>query len=377
MPDQVEPTADAGALLEWFDRNRRDLPWRRDRDPYRVWLSEIMLQQTQVETARPFYGRFLAKFPSVHALAAASIDEVLVAWSGLGYYRRARQLHAAARQVVAGGGAFPTTLEGLLRLPGVGAYTAAAIGSICFGVAVPVLDGNVERVLARRLAEEGNVKRAGARRRLLDAAAKLLDRSRAGDSNQAMMELGATICVPKRPRCLLCPLAEGCRAFEKGEVEGFPKSAVVRNSEEVFLEAVVVEDQERRTLLFRRPDDSSLLAGLWEVPWFVAGSGDGAAELGRRYGGRWNLGERIGKVRHSITFRDLRVVVCRGKVIGDGEVREGPEAGWFSKEEIMNLPASSLLGKILSRCGKAENKVREARDETEKVRKTRWSRLPE
>lgn len=340
-------TAEARRLLSWFDGSRRDLPWRRDGDPYRVWLSEIMLQQTRVEAVIPFYEAFLARFPTVADLAEAPIDEVLAAWSGLGYYRRARQLQKAAQKVVARG-AFPTTVAELLELPGIGPYTAAAIASICFGVPVPVLDGNVERVLTRRLAEGGDVKSAAVRRGLLAAASDLLDFGRPGDSNQAMMELGAVVCVPKNPRCLLCPLAEGCRALAAGEAHSYPRPRMERRSEEVVIVAVLVEDEACRTLLFRRPDDSGLLAGLWEVPWVEGGILGAAAGLGRRYGGSWKLEEKIGTARHGITYRDIKVTVHRGEIGDRGEVREGPEAGWFSDEEIERLASSSLVGKILS-----------------------------
>ncbi len=340
-------TAEARRLLSWFDRHRRDLPWRKDGDPYRVWLSEIMLQQTRVEVVIPFYEAFLARFPTVADLAEAPIGEVLAAWSGLGYYRRARQLQKAAQEVVARG-AFPATISELLKLPGIGPYTAAAIASICFGIAVPVLDGNVERVLARRLTEAGDVKSAAVRRGLLAAASDLLVAGRAGDSNQAMMELGATICVPKNPRCLLCPLAEGCRALAAGEANLYPRARAERKSEEVAIVAVLVEDETRRTLLFRRPDDSGLLAGLWEVPWVEGGLAGAADELSRRYGGSWSLGDRIGTARHGITYRDITVAVYGGKIGDRGEVREGPEAGWFAGEEIGRLASSSLVGKILS-----------------------------
>ena len=356
--EEETATGDAGRLIAWFDRHRRDLPWRKDRDPYRVWLSEIMLQQTRVETVIPYYHAFLARFPTVMDLARAPLDAVLAAWSGLGYYRRARQLHAAARQVAERGGAFPENLSGLLELPGIGSYTAAAIASICFDVATPVLDGNVERVLARRLAEAGDPKSAAVRRGLLAAAAELLDPARPGDSNQAMMELGATICVPKNPRCLLCPLASGCRALARGEADLYPKARVDRPVEEVSILAVLVEDESRRTLMFRRPDESSLLAGLWEVPWVEGGTNGAAFRLADRYGGRWTLGRKIGAARHGITYRDLRVAVFRGEIAGRGEVREGLEAGWFSPEEIGGLASSSLVGKILALGGQGEPAAR-------------------
>jgi A/G-specific adenine glycosylase len=340
----------ADDLLTWFDRHRRDLPWRRSRDPYRIWLSEVMLQQTRVETVLPYYERFLSRFPTVQDLAAAPLAEVLALWSGLGYYRRARQLHAAAQQVAERGG-FPQDLEGLRALPGIGDYTAAAVASIAFGVASPVLDGNVERVLSRRLALGESAKSSGVRRRLLAAAESLLDPRRPGDSNQALMELGATLCTPRRPKCLLCPLASGCRAAAQGDPESYPVARVRREAEKRRLIAAVVadEEQEDRVLLFRRPDDSELLAGTWELPWIDAAEGEPGKALAARYGGRWRLGPRIAEVRHGITFRDLEVAVHRAEVEAAGEVREGREAGWFDAAGRAGLPLSSLVEKVLKK----------------------------
>ena len=211
-----------GQLLQWYDSQRRDLPWRaakdQSADPYAVWISEIMLQQTQVQTVIPYFEAFLAKYPDVESLAATSLDEVLASWSGLGYYRRARQMHRAAGEIVALGG-FPTSAAGLRELPGIGEYTAAAIASIAFGEVVPVLDGNVERVLSRCLAQAEDPKRSRPRRRLRQAAAELLDPRRPGDGNQALMELGATVCRPTSPNCPVCPLAPDCRAHAEGDPE--------------------------------------------------------------------------------------------------------------------------------------------------------------
>jgi A/G-specific adenine glycosylase len=345
----VRHAQDSKNLLRWFDRHRRDLPWRRTRDPYGIWLSEVMLQQTRVETVLPYYERFLTRFPTVEALAAAPLEEVLALWSGLGYYRRARQLHAAAQQIAAGGAGFPRTLEGLRALPGIGDYTAAAVASIAFGVVAPVLDGNVERVLARWLALGEDPKGSGARRRLLATAASLLDPERPGDSNQALMELGATLCTPRRPKCLLCPLADGCRAAAEGDPERYPAARAKRGTEKRRMVAVVVE-KASGVLLFRRPDDSELLAGIWELPWVEEGDGEPAAALAARYGGRWRLGPRVAEVRHGITFRDLEVAVHRAELdVAGGEVRDGREAGWFDAEGRAGLPLSSLVGKILEK----------------------------
>ncbi len=344
-------------LLAWFDRHRRDLPWRRTRDPYRIWLSEVMLQQTRVEVVLPYYKRFLEKFATAQALAQADLEEVLALWSGLGYYRRARQLHAAARRVAELGG-FPRTVEGLRELPGIGPYTAAAVASIAFGVPEPVLDGNVERVLSRWLALDADSKGSAARKALLAAASSLLDPERPGDSNQALMELGATLCTPRRPKCLLCPLSTGCRAAAGGNPERYPPPRVKREPERHRLLVAVVED-DRGVLLFRRPDDSELLAGTWELPW-VPVPADGSLEraetdLGARYGGRWSLREQEAAVRHGITYRNLEIAVHRAELAErpkGGPVRHGSEApeaaaGWFDEGRRAGLPQSSLVGKVL------------------------------
>jgi A/G-specific adenine glycosylase len=342
-------------LLAWFDQHRRDLPWRRTSDPYKIWLSEVMLQQTRVETALPFYNRFLERFPTVGALARAEVEEVLTLWSGLGYYRRARQLHAAARRI-AETGDFPSTVEGLLGLPGIGAYTAAAVASIAFGVVAPVMDGNVERVLSRCLALEEDPRSGPARRELLAAAAELLDPERPGDSNQALMELGATLCSPRRPKCLLCPLRPGCRASLEGDPERYPIPKVKREGEHHRLLVAVVEDADDGdggVLLFRRPEDSTLLAGTWELPWVtlevdgVPQNGSPEAALASRYGGRWTVGEKVGRVKHGITYRDLEIDVHRAGLAWGGEVREGMAAGWFDETGRAGLPLSSLVGKVL------------------------------
>jgi A/G-specific adenine glycosylase len=241
------------------------MPWRGDPDPYRVWISEVMLQQTRVETVRERWGRFLEELPTVEALARASDDRVLKAWEGLGYYARARNLRRAAEVLVRDhGGRLPSDREALERLPGFGPYTAAAVASIAFGRPEAVVDGNVVRVLARFLDEDGVVTEPAVRRRLERAAAEVVDRARPGDSNQALMDLGATVCVPRRPRCPACPVASLCRGRRSGRAPALPRKPARRPvpHQEVAVGLVL---RGRAVLVGRRPDEG-LLGGLWEFP---------------------------------------------------------------------------------------------------------------
>ncbi len=214
----------ARPLLAWFDRHKRDLPWRRTSDPYRIWVSEIMLQQTQVDRVIGYYERFIEAFPTVEALANAPLDDVLRLWEGLGYYSRARNLHAAAQTVVREhGGAFPRSYEALRALPGIGEYTAGAVLSIACGVPTPAVDANAIRVLARLFAIEGDASKGQVRRRITELALQVLPADRPGDFNQALMELGALICIPGRPGCLICPLTDACEARARGLQERIPE----------------------------------------------------------------------------------------------------------------------------------------------------------
>jgi A/G-specific adenine glycosylase len=253
-------------LLAWYDQHAADLPWRRSTDPYRVWLSEIMLQQTQVETVKPYYERFLDAFPTVEALAAASLDRVLKLWEGLGYYSRARNLHAAAQMVTRDfGGRFPTTVEGLLLLPGVGRYTAGAIASIAYGVRAPVLDGNVIRVFARLTDLESDVSEPAVKDQLWKLAEDWLPAERSGDYNQALMELGRTVCKPRNPACTTCPIFLHCDAFNKGTQHLRPVKKAKAPTPHYDVAAGIIRDAAGRLLITQRPLDG-LLGGLWEFP---------------------------------------------------------------------------------------------------------------
>jgi len=260
------------ALLQHYDRTRRDLPWRGEADPYRIWVSEVMLQQTRVETVIPYYRRWLEQFPDVERLAAADADDVLLAWQGLGYYRRARNLHAGAAQVrERHGGRVPDSYEALRRLPGVGEYTAGAVASIAFGEVVPAVDGNVKRVLSR-LYDEPSPSAAWLRR----TAAELVDARRPGDWNQALMELGATVCTPANPLCDACPVARWCGALAAGTVDERPAPVVRKEVPARSFVVAVVADAAGRVLVAKRPEEG-LLGGMWAFPDTPLEDGEGPA----------------------------------------------------------------------------------------------------
>jgi A/G-specific adenine glycosylase len=307
------------ALLDWYRRHRRALPWRRTRDPYRVWVSEVMLQQTQVATAIPYYERFLARFPDVRSLAGAPLDAVLAAWSGLGYYRRARHLHEAARLVVREhDGRVPSDPGEFASLPGVGRYTAGAVLSIGFGAPVPVLDGNVARVLARWSARALQVRRPADAKTLWAMAESAFSTGAGpaarhpGDWNQALMELGATVCTPRAPRCADCPVRRGCRAYALGTPEAFPPAAARRAAVRVR-RAVALFERRGRLLVARR--EGRLLDRLWEPPGVDLAPADPAAPaLAARLealGLRAALADTGRRVRHTITHRTIEVELWR------------------------------------------------------------------
>jgi A/G-specific adenine glycosylase len=266
MPDSAIPQRDiVRRLLAWYDAGHRDLPWRRTDDPYRIWLAEVMLQQTRVETAVPYYQRFVERFPTVEALADASIDEVLALWAGLGYYSRARNLHAAAGQIATEhGGAVPEDPKALRALPGVGRYTAGAILSIAFGQPAPILDGNVTRVLCRLFRIRQRPKAPRTQKRLWRLAEELVPEDRPGDFNQALMEFGARLCRPKAPQCGTCPLGDLCGAFAYGEQLDLPRRPKPKTLPHYDVPVGIIW-RRGRLLIAKRPLDA-MLGGLWEFP---------------------------------------------------------------------------------------------------------------
>jgi A/G-specific adenine glycosylase len=316
-------------LLSWFRHFQRDLPWRRTNDPYRIWLSEIMLQQTRVAAVIPYYQRFLERFPDVRALAEAPEEDVLRLWSGLGYYSRARHLQAAAKLITAKhGGRFPRDRDEALALPGIGPYTVAAILSIAYGGKLAVLDGNVARVIARLNAVAGDLRENGRWQALQASANQLLEGESPGDWNQAMMELGATLCTPRAPQCLLCPVAKFCRARKLGIAEALPEKRKKRASVQITLAAAVLLDPQGCTLLFTPPDGSkkygrqqgvmALVSKLWHFPT-VTVEKDAVRELRAWLGTLWPENgkeprlrlEPLSKGRHTVTYRAITLLPHR------------------------------------------------------------------
>ena len=304
----------AAALLAWYDRHRRRLPWRDTADPYRIWLSEIMLQQTTVTAVAPYYEKFLSRFPDVHALAAAPDEEVMCAWAGLGYYARARNLHACAKAVAARGG-FPRDVEGLCALPGIGVYTAAAIAAIAFGIPVVPMDGNVERVVARLYAIEDalprakETMRAAAARLGVEPAAHL----RPGDFAQALFDLGATVCTPVVPTCGLCPWMRDCAARDRGIAEELPRKTPKRPRPLRHGVHFWLMDAEGDVLLRRRPP-RGLLGGMAELPgtpWRTERWSEYEALAHAPMRAMWR---RAGEVRHGFTHIELHLALYAATV---------------------------------------------------------------
>ena len=338
LPDDL--SALHAALLAWFARVRADLPWRHRDDPYAVWVSEVMLQQTQVATVVPYYKRFLARFPNVQALAAAPIDEVLRLWQGLGYYRRAHMLHRAAQIVVAEhGGQLPRDPRTLQKLPGVGRYTAGAVASLAYGVDTPALDGNVIRVLARLTDLADDVGRSATQRRLWALAEALLPHGRAAAWNEGLMELGRRVCTPKSPRCAECPLAEHCEARRRGTQAERPLKGRARKLPHYDVTAGVVRGADGRVLIARRPAEK-MLGGLWEFPGGKREAGESLPECLRRelreeLGIAVEVGEQIAALPHAYShFRiTLYVYECR-LVRGEPQCLECADWAWARLDEL-------------------------------------------
>jgi A/G-specific adenine glycosylase len=312
-------------LLCWFAVHQRALPWRETSDPYRIWVSEIMLQQTRVVAVIPYYHRFLERFPDFRALASAPEPELLAHWAGLGYYYRARNMQQAAR-LMRERGNFPETYDAIRQLPGVGDYTAAAVSSIAYDLPHAALDGNVLRVLSRVLDDRTNIASSVGRRRFTALGQRLLDREHPGAFNQAMMELGATICLPKNPHCLLCPVAKLCRARSSGIQNELPVKAVRAASVQEQRTVFWIE-KEGAVLLWQRPATARLMPGFWELPEAIHLPGA-------------TPGAKLGSFRHGITFHSYSF-----EVLETAAPTDIGECQWVALAQLSRLPASTIVKK--------------------------------
>ncbi len=318
----------AARLTEWYDGAKRDLPWRKTRDPYQILVSEVMLQQTRAQTVVPYYEKFLERFPTARSLARTGDAELLRLWSGLGYYQRARNLRDAARRIVKCGG-FPRDYDAIRELPGVGTYTAAAVASIAFGIDRAAVDGNVMRVIARLTGDAADIGAAATRTRFETVAGSLLDRRDPGRFNQAMMELGATICLPRNPLCLLCPVSAGCLAREQSKQSQLPVK--LGRTAQVRIESrLLVIERAGKILLWKRGADSRRLNGYWELP--------SAEELPKA-----REQEAVGSFRHSITNHNYVFTVVKAKI-----ARAGNRFQWLERSRLEDLPLSTTTRKALA-----------------------------
>lgn len=317
-------------LLRWYDGNARELPWRGATDPYAVWVSEIMCQQTRVDTVRAYYTRWLQRFPTVAALAAASEDDVMALWAGLGYYRRARSLHRAAAFVVAElEGRIPTTYAGLRELPGVGDYTAGAIASITCSEVVPAVDGNAVRVLSRLCLIDGDPTRAAFRNEVRAVAAALVDPGRPGDFNQALMELGALVCTPRSPSCDACPLQDLCAAHRADTIASYPPRAARSEPRVQTTEALVIGDGER--VWVEKAEGDGLLGGTWVFPTFPEGA------LPEDFPAQY-----VGAFEHVFSHIRMtyRVHAC------DSAERAGERGQWVERRALPELGMSTAMRRV-------------------------------
>ncbi len=335
----IYKTFNVDNLLKWFSKNKRDLPWRKTKNPYHIWISEVMLQQTQVVTVIPYYHRFLAKFPTIEALARASTDDLMKCWEGLGYYARARNLQHAAQTILREhSGTLPKTRNELQKLKGFGAYTSASVASLAFGEDCAAIDGNVLRVFARLYAIQENIRQPSTKSKIEALAILNLPKGRAGEFNEALMELGATICTPKQPQCSACPLNQACAAFQQQAVSSYPfKSQKPKLPHKEI--AIGIIRREDKVLIALRPPDG-LLGNLWEFPGGKRETYESLAECCKREveeetGLCVEVDERIAVVKHTYThFKiTLHAFLCR-YVSGEASPKSSQEIRWVTLDEL-------------------------------------------
>jgi A/G-specific adenine glycosylase len=334
----------ARKIVWWFDQNARDLPWRRTRDPYAIWISEVMLQQTQVKTVIPYWEHWMKLFPGIQALAEAGEEEILKAWEGLGYYSRARNLQKAARQIVLENrGEFPRTVRDVLKLPGIGRYTAGAICSIAFGQKTPILDGNVARVLSRLFVISGSAKETSTLKEFWRLSTELVENS--GDSsalNQGLMELGATVCLPRKPLCRECPLKGRCLAQLTKRVEEFPKAQEKQPIRQRQFVAIIV--QKNGAVLVRKRAAEAVNGGLWEFPNREIQPREDVAAIVRGFGVACEL---VATIKHSITNNRITLRAFAAPANGNSKtLAKRFEAQWHLIEDLEALPFSSAHARL-------------------------------
>lgn len=312
-------------LIGWFLEEQRDLPWRKDQDPYKVWVSEVMLQQTRVDTVIPYFNRFIEQFPNIEALSVAEEDKVLKAWEGLGYYSRVRNLHSAVKEVNEKyGGKVPDNLKEISSLRGVGPYTAGAILSIAYGIPEPAVDGNVMRVLARILSIWEDIAKPSSRKIFEQAVRVLISHENPSFFNQALMELGALICTPTSPKCLLCPVRDHCHAFHEGVEEELPIKSKAKGKRQVQIAAAIIKDEQGKVVIHKRPD-SGLLASLWEFPNieitlpFIGERGQLQNQMKENFGVHIELGEVVGQIDHVFSHLIWNIHVYEGRLLAPFE----------------------------------------------------------
>jgi A/G-specific adenine glycosylase len=352
------------SLRAWFRQHKRNLPWRRTRNPYRIWISEIMLQQTQVQTVIPYYNRWLRQFPDIPSLAAAPYPRVLKAWEGLGYYSRAKNLHAAAKLVATRhDGKFPRDFAAVLALPGIGRYTAGAICSIAFGTRAPVLDGNVTRVLCRHHGIRQNARLPATRKHLWTLAETLLPQKQVGEFNEALMELGALICLPRNPRCEMCPLRRSCVAFKQNAQNHLPNLGKRAAARKVAQVAAIVRNDE--AILLCRSRNTKLLADLWRLPFVETNPRESQKRIERKFAEKLRLSLRllqpIATIHHSITTSRITLTAWKTAALmpfSTPSSHNGIEWKWCGARALLRLPVDAATKRILQLARQANESKR-------------------
>ncbi len=357
----IDKDAFSHDLISWFTEEQRELPWRKDQDPYKVWVSEIMLQQTRVDTVIPYFNRFIEQFPTIQDLAQAEEEKVLKAWEGLGYYSRVRNLQSAVREVHEKyGGTVPATKEEISTLKGVGPYTAGAILSIAYGIPEPAVDGNVMRVISRILSIWDDIAKASTRKIFEEAIRTLISEENPSYFNQALMELGALICTPTSPSCLLCPVREHCHGFHEGVENELPIKTKAKKQRLVHLAAVIIRDDEGNTVIHKRPSEG-LLANMWEFPNveislpFYRDKGYIESLLLEQFGIKVKMAQAISRIEHVFSHLKWDIQVFEGKL--QGPIEEAEDLKLVSPIEIDEFPFPVSHQKIIQHYKKVEGDV--------------------